>query len=91
MYKRGEELVMSEKVNVPTFEVHVAFREHPLDGAVVAPNKKSYASDFPEIDEILQSHRALLVYDSKWHYIPLHQIQYVTKGKQRFLLPWPLV
>lgn len=82
---------MSDKINIPTFEVFTIDRDEPYDGAVVAPNKQSFASDMPDIDEIVRTHQALLIYDSKWHYIPFHQIRLVTKGKRRFALPWPLV
>ncbi|WAH35329.1 hypothetical protein [Alicyclobacillus dauci] len=82
---------MSDKLNIPTFEVSVVGKEHVYDGAVVAPDKQSFASDLPDIDRIIRAHQALLIYDSRWYYIPFHQIQLITKGKRRFSLPWPLV
>lgn len=82
---------MSDKINIPTFEVFVLNQEEGYDGAVVAPDKRSFASDLPDIDHIVRTHQALLIYDSKWRYIPFHQIRLITKGKRRFALPWPLV
>ncbi|MFB5191513.1 hypothetical protein [Alicyclobacillus fastidiosus] len=82
---------MSDKLNIPTFEVYVTDREEAYDGAVVAPDKQSFASDLPDIDKIVRAHQALLVYDSTWRYIPFHQVRLITKGKRRFALPWPLV
>lgn len=82
---------MSDKINIPTFEVCLIGQEEELNGAVVAPNKLSFASDLPDIDEIVQVHQAILVYDGKWYYIPFHQIRFITKGKRRFSLPWPLI
>jgi hypothetical protein len=86
-----EALVLSDKLNIPTFEVHLIHQEPCLDGPVVAPDKLSFASDLPDIDQFVRTHQALLVYDKRWHYIPFHQIRMITKGKQRFALPWPLV
>lgn len=83
--------MMSDKLNIPTFEVFVLQQDEPFDGAVVAPDKLSFASDLPDIDKIVREHQAILIYDSKWYYIPFHQIRMITKGKRRFALPWPLV
>lgn len=82
---------MSEKLNIPTFEVFLVHGEEGYDGPIVAPDKASVANDFPDIDKIVRTHQALLIYDSKWHYVPLHQIREIVKGKRRFALPWPLV
>ncbi|GMA55514.1 hypothetical protein C7445_102112 [Alicyclobacillus sacchari] len=82
---------MSDKLNIPTFEVYTSYQEERFDGAIVAPDKLSYASDFPDIDKIMLAHQAILLYDNKWYYIPFHQIRSITKGKRRFALPWPLV
>ncbi|WP_245629996.1 hypothetical protein [Alicyclobacillus acidiphilus] len=84
-------MTVSEKLNIPTFEICLLNQAEGYDGAVVAPDKGSFASDFPDIDKIIRTHQALLVYDSKWHYVPFHQIREIVKGKRRFALPWPLV
>lgn len=81
---------VSDKLTIPTFEVYVLSQEECFDGAVVAPDKQSFASDMPDIDKIIQNHQALLVYDSTWRYIPFHQIRMITRGKRRFALAWPL-
>lgn len=82
---------MSDKINIPTFEVFLVNEADGLDGVIIAPNKLSFAGDLQDIDEIVRTHQAILVYDSKWHYIPFHQIHLITKGKRRFALPWPLL
>ena len=82
---------MSEKRNVPTFQIITQLQKDAFEGPIVSPNKQHVANDFPEVHEILNSQSALLVYDKQWLYLPLHSIIAIRKGKNRFSLPWPLV
>lgn len=82
---------MSEKKSVPTFRVLLTGANDPLEGAIVAPDKRSVATDLTELHEILVKHEAILLYSKQWMYVPRAAIHHVLRGGQRFPIPWPLI
>lgn len=81
---------MSEKRNVPTFQVFTEQVPDGVTGPVVDPAKQHVADNLTSLHAILQSEGAVLVYDKRWVYVPQHAITRVERGNTRFALPWPL-
>ncbi|QQE80964.1 hypothetical protein [Alicyclobacillus sp. SO9] len=82
---------MSNKQNVPTFQIHCSNVPDILEGPVVSCDKRTLVQDFLGLHQLLRQDGAVLIYSGQWQYIPALAIIRILKGKQRFSLPWPLI